>query len=539
MTATAIRPTAIPQPTAFVAQRAVQPASAPAYANEADVRSRIDALVRELRTRDADPAYASAAVLDPYGRISANEEGVEEKTDRQLLDILTAMTRLPYRLGNLFVDNGRSAWKRGRKRPGWNSLLARIDSGASSGAFVWHIDRLMRQPYDLEKLIDLNEGRGVIIGSCYGTRDLSDSNDRFILRIEVANACKSSDDAQRRIKRDKQAAREAGLMDRKDVFGHKSRGVPREQVEREAEAILFGIQSIVDGWSWAEVADEWERRGIVSRNGLPMHPQKVRNILTLPRHAGLLTLGEGRKREILGKLANVEPIVPLALWEEFTAMLKTRERGRPRDTSGHLLSGMIRCECGRMMACNTTKVAGVAYRSYRCPASGCGQVSINADVAEEWARAHALDILSKPSHAKQIAKRSKELAAIDTKLAAKADARARLIARRNRDLITDDELDDSLAVIKTVVDELTRERAALVKVGAADSDGTGLTLAELEEEWKADESTTQEGRRGLLRSAMPLGVCVSRAQRRERRQTLANSAGRLSRIAEGWQPLAR
>ena len=50
----------------------------------------------------------------------------------------------------LELDVGMSAWRKGAKRPGWERLLARLESGESDGVCVWHVDRLFRQPKDLE-----------------------------------------------------------------------------------------------------------------------------------------------------------------------------------------------------------------------------------------------------------------------------------------------------------------------------------------------------------------------------------------------------
>ena len=59
----------------------------------------------------------------------------------------------------------------------------------------------------MEKLIELAD-KGFTVASARGARDLSDPDDRFILRIEVAHAARSSEDTSRRIKRRQQQFRE-------------------------------------------------------------------------------------------------------------------------------------------------------------------------------------------------------------------------------------------------------------------------------------------------------------------------------------------
>jgi site-specific DNA recombinase len=109
----------------------------------------------------------------------------------------------------LYLDDGLSAWKSNVRRKDFETLLERARAGVSQGIAVWHVDRLFRQPRDLERLIDLAD-HGFRVISSHGSRDLSDPDDRFILRIEVAHAARSSEDASRRIRRRQQRYREEG-----------------------------------------------------------------------------------------------------------------------------------------------------------------------------------------------------------------------------------------------------------------------------------------------------------------------------------------
>jgi site-specific DNA recombinase len=114
--------------------------------------------------------------------------------------------------GCVFVDNNRSAWQRNRCRPGWNALLEVIRAGRVGHVIVYHPDRLMRQPRDLEELLTLSKEHDITLHGQANRRDPSDADDRFFLRIEVAHACRSSDDTSRRL-RDALAdrAREGGV----------------------------------------------------------------------------------------------------------------------------------------------------------------------------------------------------------------------------------------------------------------------------------------------------------------------------------------
>jgi DNA invertase Pin-like site-specific DNA recombinase len=120
----------------------------------------------------------------------------QERICREIADRL----RLVVPPSLVFVDNNRSAWRRDRKRPGWDALLKEMDEGKIRHLIAYHPDRLMRQPRDLEELLTISDSNHITLHGEANRRDLSDPDDRFILRIEVAHACRSSDDTSRRLK---------------------------------------------------------------------------------------------------------------------------------------------------------------------------------------------------------------------------------------------------------------------------------------------------------------------------------------------------
>ena len=454
----------------------------------------IRTMVDKLRARSA-----AGTTFDTYARISVAEDGDVEKTERQTLDILTAMVaRKDARLGMIHVDDNKSAWKRDRKRPGWDGLLDRIESGATRGAFVWHVDRLMRQPFDLEKLINLST-TGTQLASYTGDHDLSNADHRFQLRILVAAACKASDDTSRRAKRKNAARREAGHTDGSRCFGHG--GVDDDLRLREREAIAWAIQSIVDGSSWAQVAAEINARGLTSRNGLPFDPLKMRDVLIRPRHAGLLVY-EGK---IVGRLVDVEPIVSRALWDEFTAVLAARAIGRPRSVHTYLLSGILRCaECGRAMRGNATKGGSTELiRSYRCPVGGCCRVHVNAALAEQIAQEMTLARLAEPDHSAMIARRSEALHAVEEKISTMRARKSALVAKIAAWDADVDDIDAAMRTFNGKLSELETERARLIEEGADSAQRLPADEAYLTARW---ESGTPEERRGLVLAAFAYGL---------------------------------
>ena len=146
-----------------------------------------------------------------YCRLSFALNGSVEKVERQEADCRVLAERLGWRIRDVYPDNSKSAWQRNRKRPQWDRMLEDIQSGKIDGIIVYHGDRLIRQPLDLEALLKLADDRHIPLASPSGTRDLNSEDDRFILRIEVAQACKSSADTSRRVRRHQQARVDKGL----------------------------------------------------------------------------------------------------------------------------------------------------------------------------------------------------------------------------------------------------------------------------------------------------------------------------------------
>ncbi len=87
-------------------------------------------------------------------------------------------------------------------RPEYARCLERSAAGAIDGLLVYDLDRLHRQPRELEDFIDLCEQlRLTNVASVSGDIDLTTADGQFQARILAAVAKKESDDKSRRIRR--------------------------------------------------------------------------------------------------------------------------------------------------------------------------------------------------------------------------------------------------------------------------------------------------------------------------------------------------
>ena len=315
--------------------------------------------------RTGPPVSPAAPVYDSYARLSKNPAtGEFEKIETQWADNRKVIDRLGGVLGAELSD-GLSAWKKGVLRPDWDKLLERVRAGKSNGIVVWHTDRLFRQPRDLETLIDLAD-KGFTVASAHGARDLSDPDDRFILRIEVAHAARSSDDTSRRIKRRFATYRENGIghIGGPRRFGWPGRdlawvagdGETEEDrpmvsdalVAMERRALQDATAAVLSGVSDAVIAREWNAAGLNTAAGLTWVRLAVKSALLRPTNAGLVEQDDTLIATMPG-----EPIVDPKKFELLRSKYAARRRGRVAGEvgPGYVATGIMRCgECGAKLS---------------------------------------------------------------------------------------------------------------------------------------------------------------------------------------------
>lgn len=250
-----------------------------------------------------------------YCRISLAMHGDTVKVKRQEKICRKLAARLGWEVVYVFCDNNASAWKRNRKRPGWDAMLTAVEAGDIEGIITYHGDRLIRQPWDLEVLLGLAEGRGLKLASPTTTRNLDDADDRYRLRQDVAKACNESDSISRRTQ-DAHADRAAKGIVRKGgnrAFGYKRGG---KIVDEEAAVYRDAVGRLIAGESKASIIRDWNKRGIVTTRGNPWKPDTFSTVMKNPRYAGLSTY----KGEIVGK-GRWKAIVDRDTWEALQVTL--------------------------------------------------------------------------------------------------------------------------------------------------------------------------------------------------------------------------
>jgi DNA invertase Pin-like site-specific DNA recombinase len=260
---------------------------------------------------------------------------------------------------NVFTDTGASAWQRNRKRPGWDALIAACKRGEIKHIMCYHPDRLMRQPRDLEELLSISDEYGITLYGRLNERDLQDPDDRYALRIEIAHACRSSDDTSRRLKDQKQERAEAGFHNGSRPFGYTKNGM--KIIPAEAEIVREVFRRFTEGETPYAIAADLNSRSIGTAKGSAWTETAIRRQLQNRHVAGICVhrgkeIGAGRWPAVIER-GQWDFAQELLAFRSATVQVAKSRRNPPRP---YVLRGLVICgKCG-------TAMAGCSGTVYRC-----------------------------------------------------------------------------------------------------------------------------------------------------------------------------
>jgi site-specific DNA recombinase len=301
--------------------------------------------------------------------------------ERQLEDCERLAERKGWLIVDRFVDDDVSAWS-GKHRPEYARCLEALDSGLLDGLLVYDLDRLHRQPRELEDFIVLCEQRKLTnVASVSGEIDLTTADGQFQARILGAVAKKESDDKSRRIRRKHEELAAAGK-----VSGGGSRPYGYEADKRtirasEAAIVRECARRFLAGESIRAIASDLHERQIPTVGGGAWSPQTLRRMLASARIAGQ----REHKGEVVAS-AEWPGIISPTDSARIRAKLADPERRTNRSARRYLLTRLLKCGlCGEYLV---ARPRSGGQRRYACAAgpgfSGCGHVYLTAEDAERW-----------------------------------------------------------------------------------------------------------------------------------------------------------
>ncbi len=321
-----------------------------------------------------------------YARISKDDDERALGVGRQTADCQAIAAVRRWEVAEPYVDNDVSAFKTQVRRPAFERMLQHLQAGAVDGVVVYDLDRLARQPADLERLLTVFDSRpGLRFATVQGDLDLMSSDGRTMARVLIAFANKSSMDTSRRNARKHLELAQAG----EPVGGTRPFGWRQDKrtlEPAEAAALQEAAVDVIHGTALHTVTAQWNAQGLTTPRGNAWEKSILKRVLLSPRlagwrvHRGAVAVSpEGAP--VRGAWT---PILENTTWEALCAVLRDPKRtGDPRNHAGarrYLLSGTVTCGlCSTPMYGAWAKKYG--RHNYICPLptssrSGCGKVVI-------------------------------------------------------------------------------------------------------------------------------------------------------------------
>jgi hypothetical protein len=262
--------------------------------------------------------------------------------------------------------------------------------GDKIGAVVtWDLDRLHRQPIELERFMVLADEKSLALATVGGDADLSTDNGRLFARIKGAVARAEVERKGARQKRSNQQRAAAGRGWGSRAFGYTA----DDQLNlTEAAALRDAYSAILAGASLHSIAKGWNESGLyTAKAGKPWAGSTLRQMLLNPRNAGL----RAYNGEIVGPAA-WPAIVERDIYDGAVAVLKDpgRRSGKTRARK-YLLSGIAVCGlCGHTLTSDTSGSKQQTRMVYTC--KHCFRVSRSVDKVDDLVTRAVVKRLTQP-----------------------------------------------------------------------------------------------------------------------------------------------
>lgn len=331
----------------------------------------------------------SAAIC---ARISSDQTGEGLGVARQLEDCRKLAADRGWLVGDEYVDNDVSAFKF-RRRPEYERMLVDLEAGDRDAVIVYNMDRLTRQPMQLEQFVSLCERAGVQqVATVTSDIDLGNDDGMFTARVLAAVAAKESARKSERIKR-----RALQLAEQGKPHGGSNRpfGYEEDRITiRESEAAIIRqlVFRFLAGESFRSLCSWLDAEDVRTVRGGGWRTTSLKQMLISARIAGL----RAHNGDIVAD-AVWEPIITPEQRLQILGKLASRQASGRRAPRRYVLSGMLRCgKCGNTLYSASRETS----RRYVCLSGpdhgGCGRLTVVADPLEEWITAAILHRLDTP-----------------------------------------------------------------------------------------------------------------------------------------------
>ncbi|WP_406036847.1 recombinase family protein [Micromonospora sp. NBC_00898] len=344
-----------------------------------------------------------------YVRISIKTK-VSVSLEAQEAECLALCERNGWTDVEVYRDASRSASDTRKVRPEYRRMMADTRAGRVARIVCRDDDRLVRQPIELEQLIDVLNSNGVPVFWSHGSHlDLTTIEGRMSARLAgtMARAEVEKKSARQKSSNRHRVANGSPVGTVRPLGYQRARvnGVATfDVVPDEADAIRWAADQVRTGGTLSSVAREWTSRGIMApKTGKPYTWMAVKGALTNPYLAAriayqptsILTTGKADrapKHRVELIPGNWEPILSYQEWTDLVAHV-TRTRQAAGNNVKYLCGGIADCGiCGAPARSDWTRTRhGVKKRVYKCDGK-CWQ--LRAEQIDHYVRDAVVEMLT-------------------------------------------------------------------------------------------------------------------------------------------------
>ncbi|MFD0634105.1 recombinase family protein [Catenulispora yoronensis] len=341
--------------------------------------------------------------VSPYARISDTDEERAPGLDRQFRTVLPLIETRGGVATREYIDNDKSAYKPEVIRDeGFEPWLQDFIAGHNDGIAGWDLDRIFRQPADLERVIKAycdayfkQKRPKPVLWLPSMSIDLTDEDGQMIARMLVNIANHSSAKTVKRVTnfyRDE--ALKGNVFSNYPAFYRNQDGSINEN---KATITHRAIADVFAGIRPTAIAEEWREKGITTARGGRVTGETVRRILIAPGIAGLVEYKKELQRDTEGQPIKRKDggLIDVPTWEVLCELLKPKpDRRRPTKA---LLSPVLRCSlCGARLVRVRRSDRYFTYNCQSKDAGGCAGVGISGPRLDQQITALVLAYLDQP-----------------------------------------------------------------------------------------------------------------------------------------------
>jgi site-specific DNA recombinase len=261
-----------------------------------------------------------------YARLSVDRDEDKLGIDAQLQDSRALAERNGWEIASdrEYVDRGLTAADKLIVRPEYDRLVADFRARKFDVLICWDLDRLTRQPRQLEDWIDAAEESGLRVITANGEADLHTDAGQMFASMKVRMAKAEVRRASARIKRNVRARQEQGKWHGGAIpYGYMQteKGKTLEPNPAEVEVIQEAVKRVLAGDTMYGVTAEFNRQGRTTRTGKGWRQSNLRPILLNRTMLGETTMRDADGKRVEGAKAEWPAIIDRRTFERVTNVL--------------------------------------------------------------------------------------------------------------------------------------------------------------------------------------------------------------------------